>query len=341
MSRINYFLLIIWWTLDVFGGYADNLVDQRGLNKCKKESIGVRDESNRINDIDLRLRGRWRPIYSMSSGLSVNTNLCWRSINFSTNQMVEMRYENMKVRKKVFLHGKYKVRKDVSDNSYKFTIDIYDEDNGDRIFTLFKVRIGEFSCFPREVPVMWFNDSDGHDYTFTRDNVSDEDKNLLLGRGLSISMSVESESSDDSKKRELTGADLEVKLEGKWCKNIYEKHKILLEVMNSGDMTCTPYVLKFLDKKEDFILRIDAIRALGAMGNPKVAPPLLALLETPIVKPLSEEDGEEAILRRTLVSALANIGGENVYGVLRKIEESDQEYKSVRELARQNLSKRK
>ena len=335
MSRLNYFLLIIWWTLDVIGGDADNFADRRGSNKCKKESIGVRNESNRINDISLRLKGRWIPIYSMSSGLSVNTNFLWSSISFSTNQMVEMRYENMEVGRKIFLQGKYKVR----NNSYKSTIDIYND--GDRIFTLFKVRIGAFSCFPREVPVMWFNDSDGHDYTFTRDNVSDEDKNLLLGRSLSISMSVESESSDDSKKRELTGADLEVKLEGKWCKNIYEKHKILLEVMNSGDMTCTPYVLKFLDKKEDFILRIDAIRALGAMGNPKVAPPLLALLETPIVKPLSEEDGEEAILRRTLVSALANIGGENVCDALRKIGESGQEYKSVRELARQNLSKRK
>jgi len=112
------------------------------------------------------------------------------------------------------------------------------------------------------------------------------------------------------------------------------RNKAIISLLTTKDASAVPLLLKHLDKKHDLVLRQNAIRALGAIGDARALPELFRLLDAPLGGNIADEGENEAILRRYTVLALQDIGHASAIPILRKIAESPKEYQSVRDLAK-------
>ena len=112
-----------------------------------------------------------------------------------------------------------------------------------------------------------------------------------------------------------------------------ERNKAVLALGNSGDVSVIPLLLGELEKTDNFVVKQNAIRALGMLRATVGVPRLIQLLEAPVVGNLEDEGELEAIFRREAVSALKEIGDPRALDVLQKIAGAEHEYESVRQLA--------
>jgi len=111
-----------------------------------------------------------------------------------------------------------------------------------------------------------------------------------------------------------------------------QNHRIL-DLMNKGDATAVPILLEHMKAGHSLVIRQNAIRALGKIGDKTAVPALLAFLSTPVGGDITDEAEDNAILRRNAVIALGNIGDPSSLPVLKAMVQSKKEYQSVRELA--------
>jgi HEAT repeat protein len=120
---------------------------------------------------------------------------------------------------------------------------------------------------------------------------------------------------------------------------VEDRHNAVLDAMNAEDPATIPSLIKHLDNKYGLVIRQNAIRALGAIGDKRAVPTLAELLEKPVIGNIADEAENEAILRRFTVEALGFIGDASVLPILQKISKSEKEYQSVRELAESAIRK--
>ena len=116
--------------------------------------------------------------------------------------------------------------------------------------------------------------------------------------------------------------------------SISERNKEIIRLMNEGDTTCVPVLLEHMKAEHILVVRQNAIRALGKVGDKRAISPLLDILRSPVQGKLDDEAENEAILRRSAVVALGDIGNPTALTVLKIVAESGREYQSVRDLAR-------
>lgn len=117
------------------------------------------------------------------------------------------------------------------------------------------------------------------------------------------------------------------------------RNKAILSVMAGKDATEVDNLIAHIDIKYDLVVRQNAIRALGAIGDKRALPKLIELLEKPVEGNTTDEGENEAILRRYTVEALGYIGDASVLPTLMNLVKSDKEYQSVRELAEITIRK--
>lgn len=112
-----------------------------------------------------------------------------------------------------------------------------------------------------------------------------------------------------------------------------QKNKAILRLMNEGDSSSVPILIEHLSSVHSLVVRQNAIRALGKIGDKRTMAPLVKILKEPVKGDITDEGEEEAILRRSAVLALSEIGDASALPVLEALAQGTSEYKSVRELA--------
>ena len=113
-----------------------------------------------------------------------------------------------------------------------------------------------------------------------------------------------------------------------------ERQKTIVRLINIGDETCVPLLIDQLNGDYHMIVKEQAMKALGAIGDKRAVPVLIEILEKPITgDPKDEDKTDEPILRRGAICALQEIGDKSAIPILEQIVASDKEYESVREFA--------
>jgi len=114
---------------------------------------------------------------------------------------------------------------------------------------------------------------------------------------------------------------------------VHGKSKYLIQLMNEGDESCVPVLIKHIDAKQPLLIRQNAMRALGKVGDRRAVPALLEILNAPIEGDVKDGDTDECLIRRYAVGALLEIGDISSLAELKRIEKSTIEYSSVSEIA--------
>lgn len=301
--------------------------------------------SDKPGDYSLRvaenLIGTWKAQPMMSKSLSENTNVTWQSIRFQTNGIVEISYKLSSEDKTRQFVGSYEIihkAREGRGNPPNIMIRSRDTHN-ENFSVLVHVRIGEFNFFPPDLPVLWFQDPDGYNYSFEPVGASAEHRLKLLGRGSVKEQEVIRRQMENHRRGKVRIADSNLTQqisanlkEGKLTEP--ERNKEILRLMNEGDVTCVPVLLEHLQADHSLVVRQNAIRALGKIGDKQAVTPLLNILRKPIQGKTEDEAEDDAILRRNAVVALGDIGDLTALPVLKTVAESAREYQSVRDLAR-------
>lgn len=214
-----------------------------------------------------------------------------------------------------------------------------DDPRDDQVIPLVNVSVDYDSRFPMSAGKrLRFTDLDGNEYIFMRD----------MSRAPFAASEQESEAADvtpgssgavkpTAQERRVVNPSLTREI----CANLQtgkltesERNKEIVRLMNEGDGTCVPVLLAHLKAEHSLVVRQNAIRALGKVGDKRAVSPLLDILRAPVQGKVEDEADDEAILRRNAVVALGDIGDSAALPVLRTVSESAREYQSVRDLAR-------
>ena len=111
------------------------------------------------------------------------------------------------------------------------------------------------------------------------------------------------------------------------------RNKAILALMEIKDTSAVPVLIAQVEEKYALIVRQNAIRALGKIGDKRAVRPLLNILKQPVKGNIADEGEEEAILRRSAVLGLGEIGDASALPILEALSQEAKEYQSVRELA--------
>ena len=287
--------------------------------------------------------GTWKPLRKEAKKdgqFPENTNVTWRSLRFQTNGIVEISYELAKEGKARQFIGTYQViHKATEGRGNAPNVVIRSQDPGEENIAVLGVKIGEFNCFPADLAVLWFRDPDGHNYFFEPVGISREEMRKLMGYPSAEEQERDKKTMEDRKlkKRRITDPELTKRivdnLQGGKLTEEDQNHQII-DLMNKGDATAVPILLEHMKAGHSLVIRQNAIRALGKIGDKQAVSPLLDILRRPIQGKVDDDAEDEAILRRNTVIALGNIGDPTALPVLKTIAESVNEYQSVRDLAR-------
>lgn len=297
------------------------------------------------SSVEENIVGTWnalrKDLIPLSDRLPQNPNATWRSMRF-TNGLVEISYELAQEAKPRQFTGTYEViHKATEGRGNAPNIVIRSRDSTDAGLTvLVGVRIGVFSWFPPDMPILWFCDPDGYNYFFEPVEVSGQQLMKRLG-------AISSEEQERTKQKEaearrlrnrritdpqITRQVIDNLQNGKLSES--DRNKEILRLMNEGDASCVPVLLEHLKAEHSLVVRQNAIRALGKVGDKRAVSPLLEILRAPVQGKVEDEAEDDAILRRNAVIALGDIGDPAALPVLKTVSESAREYQSVRDLAR-------
>lgn len=215
-----------------------------------------------------------------------------------------------------------------------------DDPRDDQVIPLVNVSVGYDSRFPMSAGKrLRFTDLDGNEYIFMRDMshapfaVSEQEPESAADVTPGSSGAVK----PTAQERRVVNPSLTREI----CTNLQagkltepERNKEIIRLMNEGDGTCVPVLLEHLKADHSLVVRQNAIRALGKVGDKRAVSPLLDILRAPVLGKVEDEAEDEAILRRNAVVALGDIGDPVALPVLKTVSESPREYQSVRDLAR-------
>ena len=309
--------------------------------KIKEMIVGVSERPGGYSlTVAENIVGRWKAMPIASKSLARNLNVTWQSLCFQTNGVVKISYELTSEGKARQFVGSYEIIHKATEgrgNPPNIVIrsrNIHDEN----LNVLVHVRIGEFNFFPSDIPVLWFQDPDGYHYSFEPVGASAEHRLKLLGR-VSIKEQQALRKQTEAlrvKKVRITDSELTQKICAKFRERKLsepERNKAILRLMNEGDNSCVPFLIKYLSDDQPLVIRQNAIRALGKIGDNRAVASLLDILEKPIKGDLKDEGDDEAIIRRSAVLALGEIADVSALSMLMRIVKATHEYQSVREFA--------
>jgi hypothetical protein len=200
--------------------------------------------------------------------------------------------------------------------------------------------IGEASYFPPHLPVLWFRDRDGYDYAFYRPDIGEEERIRLLNLDHVYGAEGPGTGKNAEPKRETLppGELLGI------CRRLQEEDlgdcercNEILRLQQKGDESCVPVLVAHLDGRWHSTVRERAIRALGEIGGEKAEAALADFLCKPIAGDFSDNECDEAVLRRVAVGALGKTGGVRALECLRSLARSNREYRDVQERAVQTI----
>jgi len=213
----------------------------------------------------------------------------------------------------------------------------------DTIIPLIGISIDYDNRFPlSEGKVMKFKDIKGNEYCFVRtdaQNKDNEESKVNKSDNSKVNSVIDQANirKPDSKKTN----ELIILLDDNKL-TVSERSNIILQLMNIGTSDCVPVLLEHLKDKYSLVVRQNAIRALGNIGDKRAIKPLLVIIETPSTGNTSDYEGEgadDAVLKRYSILAIRDIGDVTSIPILQKIVESKKEYKSVQEYAEMALCK--
>lgn len=113
----------------------------------------------------------------------------------------------------------------------------------------------------------------------------------------------------------------------------HKRNQAILALMQMADGSAVPALIAQVEGNHEPIVKQNAMRALGKIGDKRALVPLLKILKEPVKGDITDEGEEEAILRRSAVLALGAIGDVSALPVLEALAQDSKEYQSVRELA--------
>jgi HEAT repeat protein len=111
------------------------------------------------------------------------------------------------------------------------------------------------------------------------------------------------------------------------------RNQAILALMQMHNRSAVPALIAQVEGNYGLIVKQNAIRALGKIGDKRAVAPLLKILKEPVKGDTADEGEEEAIVRRSAVLALGEIGDASALPVLEAATQDTTEYQSVRELA--------
>ncbi len=114
------------------------------------------------------LSGTWRMVRPPSAALDYSQEIVWKEICFSTNGLVSIVMPGGDDQTQALVTGTYELY-NRSKEGWAPRHEIHVTVNSIQpaaTFVLYKVRTGEFSCFPRGMKVLWAKDEKGKDCVF-------------------------------------------------------------------------------------------------------------------------------------------------------------------------------
>jgi len=283
--------------------------------------------------------GRWKCVVAPSNAVN---GVQLRSIVFDKAGTVEYAFEESpgrKEQKKATYRVFHKGAVDRLPGKAPTVLLSGDDLGDDQVIPLVDVSVDYDSRFPMSAGKrLRFTDLDGNEYIFKRDesgapSASSEqdldDTDLCSG-------STNAPNLTHQQKRTVNPA-----LTREICASLQtgkltepERNKEIVRLMNEGDTTCVPVLLDHLKADHSLVVRQNAIRALGKVGDKRAVSPLLDILRAPVQGKVEDEAEDDAILRRNAVVALGEIGDPAALPVLKAVADSGRDYQSVRDLAR-------
>jgi len=318
-----------------------SLVFSSEVQTPASSSLTIADESKSMSKItQSELIGKWKCIVAPAKP---PPRMSFQSLFFHENGTVEYNYEKspgVNVDKK---KENYRVVHKGTINRFSGktpTVILGNAESRDsRVVTLVGVSVDFDSRFPISAGKrLKFTDLEGNEYIFIRDGQppSSIKSNSHPTAGDLIVGSKNAGQAFAPEKRIVNPL-----LTREICNNLQtgnltepERNKEILRLMNEGDSTCVPVLLEHLQAGHSLVVRQNAIRALGKIGDKQAVSPLLDILRRPIQCKTKDDAEDEAILRRNAVIALGNIGDPIALPVLKALAESVSEYHSVRDFAR-------
>jgi len=113
----------------------------------------------------------------------------------------------------------------------------------------------------------------------------------------------------------------------------HKRNQAILALMQMDDGSAVPALIAQVEGSYEPVVKQNAIRALGKIGDKRALVSLLKILKEPVKGDVEDEGEEQAILRRSAVLALGDIGDVSARPVLEAVAQDSKEYQSVRELA--------
>jgi hypothetical protein len=336
------FCLCFLWTASTSSGeqYEDFLKRySRKSADIIQLSQSVKEPSDYSKSIQSKLIGHWRCLSEFSSDLP---KIILKSLTFYDNGSVKYNYEVKDENRIMEMTESYEIchkgsprhrpgkgpnviikSRALDDSSVIPLIDVsVDYDNR------FPITMGE---------LLKFSDLEGNHFVFVRDYEpgSPIPKSETYIDTLGVD-AAEKDSHGNLKQKRVVNAAVTKEVlaslrEGKLTEP--QKNKAILRLMNEGDSSCVPVLIEHLSNVHSLVVRQNAIRALGKIGDKRAVAPLLKILKEPVKGDITDEGEEETILRRRAVLALGEIGDASALPVLEAVAQDSKEYQSVRELS--------
>lgn len=308
------------------------------LIACLNPFVSLCDEAknlssqNATNQEHAILVGTWKRVRSTPGAFGYSSESSWEEMCFMTDGRVSIVLQHGDKPIATKLIGTYKFY-NLAREGYAPKHEIYitlKSPHAPANFVLQNVRIGEFSCFQCDKYVLWFKDKNGKDCVFEPSEGETVDK---IHRFFTSDASITNRSSAGFVRNVKRGPLGVGKSRLRTSQDIYGQHLAIMRIMNEGDSSCVSTLIPFTMPDKDSLLQQDAVKALGAIGSRLAVTRLIEMLKTPVESQKLEEDEDEAILRRTVVGALKQIGDASVLPVLKDVVQAGHEYESVRVLA--------
>lgn len=313
------------------------------LHELTQEATGLASANTR--NIAENLIGKWNSLPESVEHHLIHSvtrpNIIWKSMVFHADRVFDATYEIAPDHgREECVSGTYRFIQEGFQNVFpgRYPNILLKPIQGNGANVMIRVDVGLDSRFPTDTVVLKFFDLDGNPHLLLSDSIQSPDKlRQVTGSeaGTEVEFSARSEGDSRAALRYVDPV-----LTKQICESLEhgglstsERNKAIIMLMNKGDETCVPLLIEYLTPDKEFLIRQNAIRALGEIADKRAVPHLISLLEQSVTGDIGDEGEWEAVLRRNAVKALEGIGDPAALPVLRKILDATPEYPSVREFA--------
>ena len=325
-------------TVEPFKRYSKQEPNVRRLSET------VDKPSSHSTRVQADLIGTWKRILPATTNLS--SGILLSTMSFRPGGEVEYNCEVVKEQRTVTRSETYQVLHRGSDGEMPGkspNVLLKSPAAGDdSVGLLLGVSVGYDNRFPVTMgKVLKLKDMDGNESVFIREKIKGDVSHQTQEEIAGLPATEESAEGVSKEKRLVDSAitkELSTKLKGR---NVDEpeRNKAILRLMTEGDSSCVPVLIEHMGTNHTLVVRQNAIRAIGKIGDKAAVPALLVVLNTPVEGNIDDEAEDNAILRRNAVIALRDIGDPKALPTLNNIMAASREFQTVRDLAKNAIRK--